>query len=143
MPDFQRNKYVARYQGTIEQSSFVADDIRKEQKFNQRLEKESKNKLTIYEKDNKDEVLNKGIEFAYQDVNLEGIENAPEELKNLKIFVRGYEVGIRRIKAAGNKHYMLGKTLDEAEPILKNHIAFVEGYNKAYEQANGKGHKSR
>jgi len=141
MPDFQRNKYIARYQGTINQSSFVADSIRKEEKLNERLAKAEADRLTQYEKDNKDEVLNKGIEFAYKDINLEGVEKAPKELKNLKIFLRGYDVGIRRIKAAGHQLYKLGKSLEEADPLLRNHIAFIEGYNKACEKS--KGHKSR
>ena len=138
MSDFERYKYVLAAKGLAGRKQYVVEGLAKDERWEKTLSGLDEQRIPTFEKENKDLLINKGIEFAYQDINLEGIENCPSEFKNTVLFPRGYQVGLRRIKVEGYNHYKKGLLLEES--ALKDH-AFIEGYNSGLEKE--KGHKHR
>lgn len=136
MSQYANNKYKKANSNLQSSKQYVADKVVSEQHFEQYLKKISLLRATLKEKAEKDIMLNKGIEYAYFDINGEGIENLPVEYRTHKFFVRGYEIGNRRRRILGVNIYINGSNLEEVPENIRNHHEFIYGYQIAKNRVN-------
>ena len=136
MSEFSKVKFVKANRLAQGAKQYSVEKVTKEQKFERILEKLSLLKVTSKERKEKDVMLNKGIEYAYKDIKGKGIEGLSVDCKNHLFFVKGYEVGNRRIRIAGSDFFNSGLNLEDAPEHIKGHHEFIKGYNMAKSQMN-------
>ena len=131
MSNYGSSKYVKIRTKEQTAKQYIADKVISDQIFEKNLKRLAELHTPAKEKKEKDTMLDKGIKYAYADINGEGFVNLPEEFCKHHFFIKGYEVGNRRIRILGATYYTSGLSIDDAPEEIKNHHQFIDGYNLA------------
>lgn len=136
MAKYANDKFVKDWYSSQGGKKFIADEIFSEQCFERTLGQISKATASPKELIDKDEMLKKGISYAYLDVEGKGLEACEDKDKNRVFFIKGYDIGNRRRKIEGMTAYFNDIDLAIIPDEVKSHHKFIEGYEKS--KANDK-----
>lgn len=131
MARYANDKFVKDWYSSQGGKKFIADRIFSEQCFERTLSQISKATVSSKDLSEKEIMLEKGISYAYLDIEGKGLESCEDKNKNHVFFIKGYDIGNRRRKIEGMTAYINNIDLSVIPDEVKSHHKFIEGYEKA------------
>lgn len=119
-------------------TKYVSEQVESDLNFDEKIKKESeKRNFSLEELAKKDELIGKGIAWAYTDKEEKDLAliQLKQSLKfDLSLEEIGYLIGNRRMYARGCDNYSDGVQFEEIPKTLREHNAVKRGYHSKLEE---------
>lgn len=129
MSGYSRDRFIREWYASQEGQQFIVRDIFEGKCFEKRLGQLYATHRPKRELIHKDEMLKKGIQYAYFDIEGRGIEFCEDKDRSEYFFIKGYDIGNRKRKIEGMTACFNGVDLLSIPEEIRFHHKFIDGYN--------------
>lgn len=132
--DYWNIGYICNPRTSQGTKQHIAEKIAIDEKNEKTLKTLSAFQITSQERAEKKTMLNRGIAFAYSDVNGNKFGTLSEDIREHRFFKKGYEIGNKRMRIKGSDCFLKGLSIEECPEEDREHHEFIAGYEAAKER---------